>query len=1700
MYRYGASGFPTETFDASNYWVDVIFTTTLPPDNTPPTVSDRPIQPNATGVSVGANITVTFSEWMNASSINSNTFQLSTLSGTLIAGVVTYDPVTGAATLDPTITLLPLTTYRVTIKGGSGGVKDLAGNTLSDDVSWTFTTGQLQTCPCSLWSNSMTPAVPSDSDTQAVEVGIKFRSDVNGYITGLRFYKGSGNTGTHVGHLWTAGGTPLASVNFTNESASGWQQAPLATPVAITANTTYVASYHTTRGRYALDEFYFDTSSFANPPLQALRDGEDGPNGLYKYGNNGFPTESFRASNYWVDVVFDTTVPPDTTPPSISAVSPSNSAISVSLNRVLTVTFDEAMNPATLSHSTFQLRNPSNTLVLAAVTYDAAMRTAALDPNATLAPLTTYTVTVKGGANGVKDPSGNAMGADYTWSFTTVGSSPDQGPGGPILIVTATSNPFTQYYAEILRTEGFNAFALQDIASVSSSILASYDVVILGELPLTSSQVTMFTNWVNAGGNLIAMRPDKKLASLLGLTSTTLTLTNGYLLVNTSSGPGLGIVADTIQFHSTADRYTLNGATSIATLNSNATTATANPAVTLHNVGSNGGQAAAFTFDLARSIVYTRQGNPAWEGQERDGLDPIRSDDLFYGAAPGDSQPDWINLTKVTIPQADEQQRLMANLMLHMNYDRKPLPRFWYFPHSHKAVVIMTGDDHANGGTGGRFDQHRASSPSGCSVNDWECVRSTSYIYPGSPLSDAAAAAYMAEGFEVALHVNTGCANYTPASLESFYSEQLDMFAAEYPSIPSPSTNRTHCIAWSDYTTQAKVELDHGIRLDTTYYYYPPSWVANRAGFFTGSGMPMRFADPDGSLIDVYQATTQMTDESGQAYPFTANSLLDKALGPEGYYGAFTANMHTDHAELPDADALLVSALSRGVPVISSRQMLIWLDGRNASSFGSISWSGSALSFTINAGTGTGGLQVMVPTAASTGSLISLARDNTLVSYATAIIKGREYAFAPATPGTYKATYGADTNPPTVAVISVPSGATNVDPTTSLSVTFSESMDPATINSQTFVLKDTSENPVSATVIYDAATKTATLDPAASLVPGMTYTATLQGGSQGVKDIAGNPLAANVTWSFTTTAPIACPCSLWNDTTTPAVAAANDTSAVELGVKFRSEIDGYIVALRFYKGTGNTGTHVGKVWTRTGTLLANITFTNETTSGWQQAILATPVPITANTTYVASYHTTVGRYAVNSGYFTSSGFTNKPLQALANGADGGNGVYQYGAGDFPNPSFNASNYWVDVVFNTQPTFDSTPPTVTSVSPANGNTNVEVNVAVTATFNEAMDGATISSATFWLRDATNALVAATVTYNADTRRATLMPNTILNQNTTYTATLQGTSSGVKDVAGNPLATNFSWSYTTTPGPPPSVGDTTVANFSAGSFNGSVAIAGIDDGEVILAPVAGAEFTPSTLPSGWHSTVWNSGGTAIVANNQLTVDGARAGTDALFGPGRVLEFVATFGGAGFQHVGFGLTFNEFLWAIFSTGSGGNLYARSRSDTVNTETLIPGSWLGTPHRFRIEWTNTSTVYAIDGNVVATHTGAITQNMRPLASDYNTGGGGVVIDWLRLSPYVSAGIFTSRVLDAGQVVNWNTVTWASVTPEGTGLTVSVRMGNTNVPDGTWTNFNPVTNSGASTGGSSRYLQYGVELTTTAPNDTPVFQGITIVYSLGTP
>lgn len=949
------------------------------------------------------------------------------------------------------------------------------------------------------------------------------------------------------------------------------------------------------------------------------------------------------------------------------------------------------------------------------------------------------------------------------------------GAGNPILVVGGSSNAFSFYTAEILRAEGVNSFDTADIASVSAATLSAYDLVILGNVPLSAAQTSMFSTWVNGGGNLVAFRPDKQLASLFGVADAGATLSNAYLLVNTAAAPGAGIVSQTIQFHGTADLYSLGGAAAVATLYNTAQSSAGFPAVTLRTGIGSGGKAAAFTYDLARSVVYTRQGNPAWAGQSRVNQGgPIRSSDLFFGAASFDPQPDWVDLSKVAIPQADEQQRLLVNLILTMNQGKRPLPRFWYFPFGKKAAVIMTGDDHANGATLPRFDDYLAASPAGCSVANWECVRGTSYIYHNTPITNAQAVNYESQGFEVALHINTGCADYTAASLPTIFASELGLFAARYPGVPSPSTNRTHCIAWSDWSTQAEVSLTRGIRLDTNYYYWPPSWVVPTPGFMTGSGIPMRFARTDGGTIDVYQAATQMTDESGQAYPDTINGLLDNAIGPAGYYGAFTANIHTDSntgSSKVWSDQIVASALSRGVPVITARQMLTWLDGRDTSRFVDPTWVGNTLTFTITAGSGANGLQAMLPTSGPSGVLTGLTRSGQPVGYTLQVVKGVQYAFFSAAAGAYVATYSGAAPPAISAVSANPgtttatvtwttdrpansrvdygttpalgSSASNAPLATSHSIVLSglatgttyyyrvTSIDgaggtatapltgepPATFTTVdpnppvisavnavsgfggTAYVSWTTNKLANSRVDYGTSPSALTLNvtssalttghnlPLSGLTLGATYhyrvTSTDALGNTTSFPVTGNPPLSFVVTTAAT---------IWPITAVPLTLENSDPASVEVGLRFRSDLAGVISGVRFYKGPNNGGTHVGKLWTNSGTLLGSVTFTGESASGWQQANFTNPIAIAANTTYVVSYHAPNGRYSTTANAFAATGVNNPPLRALADGADGPNGVYLYGAGGFPNQSFQSTNYWVDVVFN-----DTVAPSISNVT-------------------------------------------------------------------------------------------------------------------------------------------------------------------------------------------------------------------------------------------------------------------------------------------------------------------------------------------------------------------------------------------------------------------
>ncbi|NUP75436.1 MAG: DUF4082 domain-containing protein, partial [Sinomonas sp.] len=297
VFAYGSSSsFPTGTYNATNYWVDAVFNAGSP--SAPTVVSVSPGQ-GSTSVAVTTSVSATFDQAIDTSSA---TFTLAPSGGSAVAGSTSTASTSGTYTFTPSAALAASTTYTATVSG----VKNATGQVMTSSYSWSFTTGSAgYTCPCSIFSSSATPATVNVNDPNAVELGMQFTADVAGSVTAIRFYKGSQNTGTHVGHLWTASGTLLATVTFSGETASGWQTATLSSAVAVSANTTYVVSYYAPNGSYSANGSYF-TSSADAPPLHGLQSTASHLNGLYKYGASGFPTNSYNSTNYWVDLVFAT--------------------------------------------------------------------------------------------------------------------------------------------------------------------------------------------------------------------------------------------------------------------------------------------------------------------------------------------------------------------------------------------------------------------------------------------------------------------------------------------------------------------------------------------------------------------------------------------------------------------------------------------------------------------------------------------------------------------------------------------------------------------------------------------------------------------------------------------------------------------------------------------------------------------------------------------------------------------------------------------------------------------------------------------------------------------------------------------------------------------------------------------------------------------------------------------------------------------------------------------------------------------------------------------------------------------------------------------------------------------------------------------------------------------------------------------------
>ncbi len=282
------------------------------------------------------------------------------------------------------------------------------------------------------------------------------------------------------------------------------------------------------------------------------------------------------------------------------------------------------------------------------------------------------------------------------------------------------------------------------------------------------------------------------------------------------------------------------------------------------------------------------------------------------------------------------------------------------------------------------------------------------------------------------------------------------------------------------------------------------------------------------------------------------------------------------------------------------------------------------------------------------------------------------------------------------------------------------------------------------------------------------------------------------------------------------------------------------------------------------------------------------------------------------------------------------------------------------------------------------------------------------------------------------------------------------------------------------------DDTVANFSLGS-NSSTLVSDLNGGAVILNPAMAQNFNGTSLPSGWTSSNWQTGGSVTVSGGSLQANKAIAGTTASYAYTTALDFGATIPAAVGQQIGYSsnLSLNT-TYAVFGTqNTTNNLYAQTSN---GTNTLIPGNWLGAPHRFRIQRSLTNFVFSIDGNVVATHNYTTATSMRIVASSNSSDASVLTVDWLQVSPYTTPGTYTSRVYDAGANQNWDAVTW---TASGITVSISARTGNTAAPDGTWTVYTTIASPGTSLGRASQYIQYQAVLSTGNTNQTPALEQI---------
>ena len=578
-------------------------------------------------------------------------------------------------------------------------------------------------------------------------------------------------------------------------------------------------------------------------------------------------------------------------------------------------------------------------------------------------------------------------------------------PNVPLLVL-ANAADFGAYTGEILKTEGFNEFTLDSLTSgrVTASYLKKFDIVILAEAQIDLPVQRMLLKFVKNGGNLIAFSPDPALAELFGIVPAGGNITEGYIRIDTTTAQGKGLTGEALRFHGKADKNTVNTAEIIAKLHDDPSAGSAFPAVVSNIYGK--GRSAAFLYNLPKSIVTMRQGNPQLAGKETDGINGIRAMDMFTDG--------WVSSSGNILNPADEQMRLLSHCIEAMGTFSKPLPRFWYFPDTLQCLVTLTND--------GEYRNEADFEDQFCDM-DFLGAKMSLYVLETDKVSKTWVDKWTAQGFEISGHPDD-----TREAADPQWQNMDDALISKKKEIAEKYglTMRTvvnHWFVWCgkdsagnpDFAAQAKLEAKNGLQLDANYAHYDNNSsqghflgpLGINQGNFTGSGLLMKFADQNGRILDIYQLLTNVYDQQymenhdPEGYLNCFKGLLDRSL-EEQIFSFISVKAHNDEYWFSRKTLLkmLDYAHSKQVPMWTAARLLDFMQMKDQAGFSDFHWSNGHLSFKLTSSLKNADrLAFLLPARHGRMKIMDISLNGQSTQINRRHIKGYEYALISIIPG-----------------------------------------------------------------------------------------------------------------------------------------------------------------------------------------------------------------------------------------------------------------------------------------------------------------------------------------------------------------------------------------------------------------------------------------------------------------------------------------------------------------------------------------------------------------------------------------------------------------------------------------------------------------------------------------------------------------------------